>query len=250
MSYFKDFLNKAGFSYTNESNNKRYIKILERGFNTVSTSTKSNGIELISFNGLDVQLVLKEDQLIGYKTDTGTCYDFPKDMIIIDDLFDNSNRLIKKGKIKTLKELVQNYINPLELNYNKKFKMQKERQYYRIYAIRSFTDVKEGDKGGLIETEQNLSHEGKSWIYDNGKVFGDAQILENGKVYDMAKVYEQAIVTGNGYISNAAQAFGQAVIEGEVYGSAIISGTARVLENGQVHGKVKIASGNIEVDMS
>ena len=35
----------------------------------------------------------------------------------------------------------------------------------RIKALRSFGDVKEGDLGGWIEKESNLSHEGNCWVY-------------------------------------------------------------------------------------
>lgn len=47
---------------------------------------------------------------------------------------------------------------------------------YRIKALRSFGNVKAGNLGGFVEKEENLSHEGNSWIYGNAKVCGDARI--------------------------------------------------------------------------
>ena len=49
----------------------------------------------------------------------------------------------------------------------------------RIEALKDFGDVKKGDKGGFIEDEHNLSHDGNSWVYDNARVCGDAKIENN-----------------------------------------------------------------------
>ena len=47
---------------------------------------------------------------------------------------------------------------------------------YRIEAIKNFADVHKGDKGGFVESEENLSQNGSCWIYDDAKVFGNANI--------------------------------------------------------------------------
>ena len=60
---------------------------------------------------------------------------------------------------------------------------------YRIEALKDFGDVKEGDKGGFIESEENLSHDGNCWVYGNAKVYEKAEVDEIAKVYDYAKVY-------------------------------------------------------------
>ena len=41
---------------------------------------------------------------------------------------------------------------------------------YRIKALISFGDIHEGDIGGFIEKEENLSNEGNAWVYGNAKV--------------------------------------------------------------------------------
>ena len=49
---------------------------------------------------------------------------------------------------------------------NKKYKLTDEttnllgRTLYRIEALKDFGDVKEGDKGGYVESEDNLSQNG------------------------------------------------------------------------------------------
>lgn len=52
---------------------------------------------------------------------------------------------------------------------------------YRIEALRDFADIKKGDKGGYIESEENLSHNGNAWVYENAEVYGDARVYENAK---------------------------------------------------------------------
>ena len=59
---------------------------------------------------------------------------------------------------------------------------------HRIKALKSFGDVKKGDLGGWIENFSNLSQSGKSWVYDDAKVYGHAKILGNVLVRDNAKV--------------------------------------------------------------
>ena len=67
---------------------------------------------------------------------------------------------------------------------------------YRIKALRAFGNVKEGELGGYISSESNLSHEGLCWVYDNARVCGNAQ------VYDDAQVSGDAWVSGNAHIEN------------------------------------------------
>lgn len=50
------------------------------------------------------------------------------------------------------------------------------RALYRIEALRDFADVKKGDKGGYIESEINLSHEGNCCVSGDACVYGDAKI--------------------------------------------------------------------------
>ena len=58
----------------------------------------------------------------------------------------------------------------------------------RIKALKDFEDVKKGDKGGFIEDEHNLSHDGNSWVYGNARVYGDARVYGNAWVYGNIKI--------------------------------------------------------------
>lgn len=76
---------------------------------------------------------------------------------------------------------------------------------YRIEALRDFANVKKGDRGGYVETKDNLSHEGNCWIYDDAKVYGKAQVYGNAQVCGFAKVYGSAAVGNNAEIRGVAE---------------------------------------------
>lgn len=56
------------------------------------------------------------------------------------------------------------------------------RTLYRIQALRDFGNVKEGDIGGYIESEKNLSQDGNAWVYGNARVYGDACVYGNADI--------------------------------------------------------------------
>ncbi len=66
------------------------------------------------------------------------------------------------------------------------------RKLHRIRALRDFNDVKAGDLGGFIEKEENLSHEGNCWIYNNAKICGCARIYGNAVIFGNAVIYGNA----------------------------------------------------------
>ena len=67
-----------------------------------------------------------------------------------------------------------------------------ERVLHRIRALKDFGDVKEGNIGGFVQTEDNLSHDGNSWIYDNAKCMDDARVCDNAKMYNNSKMYDNS----------------------------------------------------------
>ena len=92
---------------------------------------------------------------------------------------------------------------------------------YRIQALKafkSFVDVKEGDFGGYIESEDNLSHSGTCWVFGNAKVFGNAEVCNNAKIYCNAKVFYNVEVCNNVKIYGNAKVYGNV----KIYGNAEI----------------------------
>ena len=53
----------------------------------------------------------------------------------------------------------------------------KRRKLFQIRALKDFGDVKVGDLGGYIEKEENLSHGGNAWVYDDALVYDDACVF-------------------------------------------------------------------------
>lgn len=55
---------------------------------------------------------------------------------------------------------------------------------YQIKCTKTFKYAKEGELGGYIEKEENLSQEGNAWVlgnalvYDNARVSGDARVCK------------------------------------------------------------------------
>ena len=74
---------------------------------------------------------------------------------------------------------------------------------HRIRAVAEFGLVKVGDLGGWIEKEENLSHEGKAWVWGNAKVWGDAKVCGDAKVWGNAEVWGNAKVWGNAEVFSA-----------------------------------------------
>ena len=118
----------------------------------------------------------------------------------------------------------------------KKFELTSEfvtflgKKLFRIKALISFGNVKEGELGGYVEKEENLSNDGDAWVYGNAWVSGDARVYGNARVHGDAWVSGDARVYGNAWVSGNARVHGDAWVSGnaEVHGDAWVSGDARV----------------------
>jgi hypothetical protein len=78
------------------------------------------------------------------------------------------------------------------------------RVLHRIEALRDFVYVKKGDKGGYVESEDNLSHEGSCWVADNALVCTNARVSGNAYVFGNACILGNAQISG-GMITNVRQ---------------------------------------------
>lgn len=106
---------------------------------------------------------------------------------------------------------------------------------YRIKALHDFNDVKTGDLGGFVESEDNLSHHGDCWIYGNTKVLddayvdGNARVLGNAVVRHSSRITENAVICKNAYISNS-----------YIHGVAVITDDARIVCESTICGTTMI----------
>ncbi len=127
---------------------------------------------------------------------------------------------------------------------NKKYKLREDdtivrdgRTLYRIEALREVCfDVHTGEKGGYVESEANLSQEGKSWLYD------DACAYEEARVEGEAKLWGYATLRGKAKLFEKANLWGQAIVQGE----AKVGGTSFLDEHVVVGGKA-ILKGNVSL---
>lgn len=139
--------------------------------------------------------------------------------------------------------------------------------------------VKKGDLGGWIESEKNLSHLGKCWVFDNATVRDSALVSGNARVYDDSTIYcnatikgdtvilGNATIAGNAKISDAARISESARISGRamvnvdaiVTGNAIVRGSAKITDCSLISGEAiitgsavikrnAIISGNAEIN--
>lgn len=119
---------------------------------------------------------------------------------------------------------------------------------YRIEALKDFGEIKKGDKGGFIESENNLAHEGDAWVSDNAHVYGDACVFDNACVYNNASVSGYAQVYGNARVYDDARVCGNS----RVYGNSLVYGNARVFDNAYVYDNASVSDnahvyGNVRV---
>ena len=127
---------------------------------------------------------------------------------------------------------------------DKKYKLTDEcitigdKKLYRIESLKDFAFIKKGDKGGFVESEENLSQVGSCWIYNDTKVSGDAWVIGDAKVYGDARVYGNAMVYGNAQVYGNACVFGDA----EIYDNAQVYGNAEVFGNVYIKGDADISS--------
>ena len=166
----------------------------------------------------------------------------------------------------------------------KKYKLTDEiidfegRKLHRIEALKDFSDVKKGDKGGFVESEDNLSQDEDCWIHDdaivcssakicdnamvygdtkvcdNAIIYGDARVFGNARVCDNAIIYGDARVFGNTIVYNKAKIFGSAKIldnvvvcnNAEIYDNAVICDDTMICDNAKVYGKA-IVHGDSEI---
>ena len=97
---------------------------------------------------------------------------------------------------------------------------------FQVVALRDFGSVLKGDKGGYIESEANLSHNGDCWVSGDAWVYGAA--LVSGDAW----VYGAALVSGAAWVFGDAQVYGDAWVSND----ARVSGDARVYGNAWVYG--------------
>ena len=130
---------------------------------------------------------------------------------------------------------------------NKKYKLTDEtkvyngKTLYRIQALKNFSYVNKLQKGGFVESENNLSQENDCWIGNDAMVFDDA------RVSGYAEVAQNAIVCGRSKVANNALVYGHAFIKDSyIIDDAVVGDYAKVTSGVSVGGCSNIR-GNVEI---
>ena len=109
---------------------------------------------------------------------------------------------------------------------------------YRIEALKDFSNVKKGDRGGFIEKEENLSHLGDAWVYGNAKVLDNAVVSGMAQIYDYAKIFECTIISGHAQIYGRSHVLGHARVYDmvQIYGDSIVKNYAKIYDEATICG--------------
>ena len=148
-----------------------------------------------------------------------------------------------------LNDLIKKAHKTLNENRNAKYEITNEthsrkRNLRRIRALKSFRTinnirVNEGDLGGYIETENNLSESGVCWVGQRATVEGNAQVQDNAfvgedaRLEDRAVAYGDAVIVGESLLTN----------NGRVGGNSILIGNNTVSDRAHIHGSIEIRGG-------
>ena len=114
---------------------------------------------------------------------------------------------------------------------NKKYKFTGETMQFeghilrRIIYLRETPYTKRGILGGWIESEHNLSHEGRCAVLHEAKVLGNARIEED------ALAFQQSIIKDNAKIKGTTEIFGKSIIGAD----SILADATRVCDEATVH---------------
>lgn len=109
-------------------------------------------------------------------------------------------------------------------------------KYPWLHRIRALENIRKGvhpgDLGGFVQSEENLSQEGRCWIFDNA-IAGEQVFLSGDAVLrGTACARGCAAVSGDADIGQNAVVEDHAIISsGEITGSAYISGNANIHKN-------------------
>ena len=76
---------------------------------------------------------------------------------------------------------------------------------FQIKCTKSFKYANEGDLGGYVEKEDNLSQSGDAWVSGDAQVYGDALVSGDARVYGNARVSGDAWVSGDARVSGNAR---------------------------------------------
>jgi len=96
----------------------------------------------------------------------------------------------------------------------KKYKLTSEvikvgkHKLYRIQALRDFSDVRSGDLGGFVDTEDTIINGGDCWVSESARVYDNVSISGNSRVSGNACIFGGIWMFGNVRVGGDAYIYG------------------------------------------
>lgn len=78
--------------------------------------------------------------------------------------------------------------------------MSVDKKVYRIEALKNFSNVKKGDKGGYVQSLTSIGQSGKAWVYDDAIVSGTATVTGNATVKGDSHIHSMVKLRKNASI--------------------------------------------------
>lgn len=110
---------------------------------------------------------------------------------------EKTQKVIKNSKYELVKDDIK------EVTYNTKYMTNQTATVYRIRALKNFGDVKAGDLGGYVSSQDNLGRSGTCWVHDDSVVAGTGKVMGNSQVRDHSFIYSGVHVRGDSVIRNS-----------------------------------------------
>ena len=106
---------------------------------------------------------------------------------------------------------------------------------YRIRALKDFSDVKVGDLGGWVQSEDNLSQKGECWIYDEAKCMDNARMYDDSCMYGYSEMYDSSRMHGDSKMHNYS----------EMHDYSIMYSYSKMYDNAEMHDNSKMYGNSI-----
>ena len=122
---------------------------------------------------------------------------------------------------------------------------------YRIRALKDFSDVKKGELGGWVQSENNLSQEHDCWIYNDGKcmdnaiVCDDSYMCDYSKMYNNSRLYNNSMLYDYSEMRDNSKMFGDSIMldcsymcdDSKMYDHSSMFGYSEMHGNSKMYGK-------------
>jgi len=119
-----------------------------------------------------------------------------------------------------------------------------DQKLYQIKALRDFSDVKAGDLGGFVMSEENLSHEGNCWIYNDAIATDHARVMDDALMASEATLKDYAVLSDNATLDDSCTVSGHAIVSeyATISGHSIVSKRALVTDDAIIRDQVLVTN--------